>query len=1123
MSDSSQIIFQAPEIDQLAPLFPAYQIEYLIATGGMGAVYKAVQKSLDRAVAIKILPREFSQDPGFCAGFEAEAKSMARLNHPNLIGVYDFGEVDGMLFIVMEFVPGQSLFHCTHGHAVESNEVIRLITAICQGLAHAHENGIIHRDIKPSNVLLDHQNNPKIGDFGLAHPVGTGHQEGAQIYGTPGYTAPEVVNDPKSVNHRADIFSIGVLLHELLTGKLPASDQRPASQIAGCNLRFDAIIKRATAEVPETRYPNAHQIVADISQIQGHAATGPTANGPATRRGPTAPSASARSMPARPSPRRSPSAPAKKKFSGISMTYGLIMLILVIALGYLAYKRHIGEALFIKRSVITPNGIKQPVQPVSPTPAPKAAPEAANAFLAASLGSANAADYTWDTSTATGIQATSGTWSTTGTNWNSGGSNFAWSQTTSNTASHNAIFSGTDGTYAVTLSGTTNAQSVAFNNSGYTLSGGTLTLRPTGTTNGAITVAAGKTATINSILSYSDNTGANVTVSSGGTLNLGGGASNSQYRFKGAGTINMTAGTYEANVGYVNTGTFNQSGGTYTMNLPSGGDGHFIGDAVGRSVSYTMSGSAILNVNASGTTDTNSFLAIGRGAGNTAYSNTLNVTGAANLNVGNATNMAGELLIASDNVSNGTLNVSGSSAVLVGVQKTDNKIYFFKAGSGAGYTARMTQSGGTVTANGIQFGGTSGTYDASSAANLTLSGGTLYVGLQGITRGSGATALPVTIKLQGGTLGANQNWSSPLNMQLGTAGGGVTVRAQDATTNSRTITLSGALSNVSGVNGTLTKTGAGTLTLSGSNTYTGATTVTTGTMALGASNVLPNLSAVSIGAATLDAATFADTAGTLDVTGAATINLGSGATLAFADSSAVNWSGGTLNITGTFVPGTSLRFGTTDGGLTVAQLRKISASGSPTFTLNSNGYLVGNTTPPVAAPEARFNVPDFLTQAQGTMKKRGEFDISTYRSNLHDNLKDFERSLKSSLRDIPIREHKDLAEQELASMIENCANEGGRIPNMIKPQLAALKDAQKDLEKHLQKQSKIDLQMIEELEPLRETYISGLELKRKMLIKDHDDVAAAQIAEEIELTRNSESHFQEVMECQIPVVQAATE
>ena len=364
MSDSSQIIFQAPEIDQLAPLFPAYHIECLIATGGMGAVYRAVQKSLDRTVAIKILPREFSQDPNFCTIFEAEAKSMARLNHPNLIGVYDFGEVNGMLFIIMEFVPGQSLFHSTHAQAIDPKEVMRLISAVCSGLAHAHENGIIHRDIKPSNILLDLQNEPKIGDFGLAHPVGTGHQEGAEIYGTPGYTAPEVVNNPKSVNHRADIFSVGVLLHELLTGKLPADDPRPASQIAHCDLRFDAIIRRATAEVPEARYANAHQIIADISNIQNQVASAAAHPArPTARHGATGPLPKAHSMPARPSPRRGRSVPVKKKSSGGSMAYGLIMLILAIALAYLAYKRYVGEALFIDRSVITPDGNKKQIAP----------------------------------------------------------------------------------------------------------------------------------------------------------------------------------------------------------------------------------------------------------------------------------------------------------------------------------------------------------------------------------------------------------------------------------------------------------------------------------------------------------------------------------------------------------------------------------------------------------------------------------------------------------------------------------------------------------------------------------------------------------------------------------------
>ena len=272
MSDpQTHVAFQAPEIAQLAPLFPGYEIECLIATGGMGAVYRAIQKSLDRTVAIKILPHEFSKDAAFCAGFEAEAKAMARLNHPNLIGVYDFGDVNGMLYIIMEYVPGKSLFHSSHGIAIDPAEVIRLVTGICDGLSHAHEHGILHRDIKPSNILLDLNAQPKIGDFGLARPIENKIQEGEEIFGTPHYTAPEVVNSPHSVDYRADIFSVGVMLHELLTGMLPADDRRSASAIIHCDPRFDAIIRRATHPMPEARYHNAAEISKDLHAIAASA------------------------------------------------------------------------------------------------------------------------------------------------------------------------------------------------------------------------------------------------------------------------------------------------------------------------------------------------------------------------------------------------------------------------------------------------------------------------------------------------------------------------------------------------------------------------------------------------------------------------------------------------------------------------------------------------------------------------------------------------------------------------------------------------------------------------------------------------------------------------------------
>ena len=265
--------FEAPEPARLAPLFPGYEIECLIAMGGMGAVYKARQLSLDRLVAIKILPREFGEDESFRANFEAEAKAMARLNHPNLIGVYDFGEVSGMLFIIMEFVPGQTLFHSAHGIAIAPEAAARIVIGVCQGLAHAHEHGILHRDIKPGNILLDQQARPKIGDFGLARPIGTAVKVGETIFGTPHYTAPEVLNHPNRVDARADIFSVGVVLHEMLTGRLPATDSRPPSVICGCDARFDAIIRRSTHPVPDHRYPSAGEMAKDLRAISGAAST----------------------------------------------------------------------------------------------------------------------------------------------------------------------------------------------------------------------------------------------------------------------------------------------------------------------------------------------------------------------------------------------------------------------------------------------------------------------------------------------------------------------------------------------------------------------------------------------------------------------------------------------------------------------------------------------------------------------------------------------------------------------------------------------------------------------------------------------------------------------------------
>ena len=132
-SSTPQTTFQAPEIEELRQYFPAYELGGFIAQGGMGAVYSAQQKSLDRPVAIKVLPRQLGADPQFRASFEAEAKAMAKLNHPNLIGVYDFGDADGMLYIVMELVEGKSLHHSAYGKLIDQMSAAEIISAICRG------------------------------------------------------------------------------------------------------------------------------------------------------------------------------------------------------------------------------------------------------------------------------------------------------------------------------------------------------------------------------------------------------------------------------------------------------------------------------------------------------------------------------------------------------------------------------------------------------------------------------------------------------------------------------------------------------------------------------------------------------------------------------------------------------------------------------------------------------------------------------------------------------------------------------------------------------------------------------------------------------------------------------
>lgn len=209
--------FVAPRVEDLNQWNSSYEFIDLIACGGMGAVYRARQIALDRMVGIKILPPELVVNEAFRKSFEAEGKAMAKVSHANLVGVYDFGEISDMLYLVIEFVDGSNLYESMGGVAIDRDVAVTLVHAVASGLAEAHRMGIVHRDIKPANILINREVVPKLGDFGLAVP--DSDIESGLVMGTPAYLAPEVLSDPAAASFSSDTYALGVILYELLCGR----------------------------------------------------------------------------------------------------------------------------------------------------------------------------------------------------------------------------------------------------------------------------------------------------------------------------------------------------------------------------------------------------------------------------------------------------------------------------------------------------------------------------------------------------------------------------------------------------------------------------------------------------------------------------------------------------------------------------------------------------------------------------------------------------------------------------------------------------------------------------------------------------------------------------------------
>jgi serine/threonine protein kinase len=313
--------FQPPTVAELAPLFPQLEIIELIGKGGMGAVYKARQKQLDRVVALKILPPGIGNDPAFAERFAREAKALAKLNHPGIVTLYEFGvsgtgvspvscepitpmathtgQIPGqkhtgktlvpLYFFLMEFVDGVNLRQLLHASRIAPREALAIVPQICDALQFAHDQGIVHRDIKPENILLDRRGRVKVADFGLAKIMGNdgradlpGSLEGeaaqqhrptdaltdaGKIMGTPQYMSPEQITAPGDVDHRADIYALGVVFYQMLTGELPGKKIEAPSKKVQIDVRLDEVVLRALEKKPELRYQQASAMKTQVETI----------------------------------------------------------------------------------------------------------------------------------------------------------------------------------------------------------------------------------------------------------------------------------------------------------------------------------------------------------------------------------------------------------------------------------------------------------------------------------------------------------------------------------------------------------------------------------------------------------------------------------------------------------------------------------------------------------------------------------------------------------------------------------------------------------------------------------------------------------------------------------------
>jgi len=278
-------------LEQVAAAFPQLQVLEMIGQGGMGAVFKVRQPKLDRFAALKLLPQSLAADAAFAGRFEREARMLANFSHPNIVSVYDYGQAGEFFYLLMEYVDGVNLRQAMRASRFEPRQALGIVPKICDALQYAHDEGVLHRDIKPENILLDAKGRVKLVDFGIAKltaEADSGHadalptdpqftQAGAAL-GTPSYMAPEQREHPSDVDHRADIYSLGVVFYELLTGELPTAGLARPSEKSGADPRVDAIVQQALQKERERRQNSAGEVRTQVETLGSNADAAPTLN-----------------------------------------------------------------------------------------------------------------------------------------------------------------------------------------------------------------------------------------------------------------------------------------------------------------------------------------------------------------------------------------------------------------------------------------------------------------------------------------------------------------------------------------------------------------------------------------------------------------------------------------------------------------------------------------------------------------------------------------------------------------------------------------------------------------------------------------------------------------------------